>query len=100
MIKDIIPTPMDIMQMLMKFSAEMNDKFDAVNKRLDDMNTRLDDMHVYMDRRFDLLETRVERIEKNMVHKSQLRSLLIILEKKEVIDSFEKEHVIFPVAIE
>jgi hypothetical protein len=93
MIKDIIPTPMDIMQMLMKFSAEMHDKFDAVNKRFDDM-------HVYMDRRFDLLETRVERIEKNMVHKSQLRSLLIILEKKEVIDSFEKEHVIFPVAIE
>ena len=86
MIKDKIPSPMEIMQMLMKFSEQMNQRFDDVFVY---MNQRFDKI----DERFNYHQTWLERIESKMATKDKLNSLLIILEDKKVINSFEVTHI-------
>ncbi len=75
---------------------ELSARIDEISIRLEKLSTRMEEGFIRIDQRLNYLETRVERIEKNMVHKSQFNSLLIILEKKQVITSFEKSHILFP----
>ena len=100
MIKDIIPNNMEIMEMLMDFSADINQKFDDMNQRFEEMNQRFDKLSSEMNQRFDKVDERLnyhqtwfERIEHNMATKGQLNSLAIILKDKEVINSFEVAHI-------
>ncbi len=100
MIQDINPSPMEIMQMLMKFSEEMNQRFDEVfvhinqgfnevNQRFEGVNHRFDNV----DERLNYHQTCLERIERNMATKGQLNSLLTILEDKKIINPFEVTHI-------
>lgn len=93
MIQDKNPSPMEIIQMLMKFSEEMNQRFDEVfvhmNQRFENINHRFDKI----DERLNYHQTWLERIERNMATKGQLNSLLIILEDKKIINSFEVAHI-------
>ena len=82
-----------------ELSARMDDfsiRMDQLSARLEDLASRMEEGFIRIDQRLNYLETRLERIEKNMVHKAQFNSLLIILEKKQVITSFEKAHILFP----
>lgn len=93
MIKDKNPSPMEIIQMVMKFSEEMNQRFDDVfvymNQRFEEINHHLDKI----DERLNYHQTWLERIESNMATKGQLNSLLNILEDKKIINSFEVAHI-------
>ena len=100
MIKDIFPNNMEIMEMLMGFSADINQKFDDMNQRFEDMNQRFDKLSSEMNQRFDKVDERLNNqktwlteIERNMAKKSQLQSLLIILKDKKTINSFEVAHI-------
>lgn len=46
-----------------------------------------------MNQRFNYNETRLTKIEKNMVTKNQFNSLLNVLTRKEVISSYEAHHI-------
>jgi hypothetical protein len=75
---------------------ELSARMDDFSIRMDQLSARMEEGFIRVDQRLNYLETRLERIEKNMVHKAQFNSLLIILEKKQVITSFEKAHILFP----
>jgi predicted transcriptional regulator len=77
---------------------KMDEKFDRIDERF----TAIDQQFVVVERNFDKVfqqlnyhSTRLEYIEKNMVHKSQFKSLVGILERKEVITNFDASHVLY-----
>lgn len=78
-------------ELFSNLEQRMDERFDKIDKRF----TAIDEQFVELRDEIKYLDTRVDRIEKNMVNKSQFNSLLIILEKKEVISSFEKDHILF-----
>lgn len=83
---------MELIEILKIEFDKIGEKFEKINDRFD----RVDQQFIQLREDIKYLDTRVDRIEKNMVHKSQFNNLLIILENKEIISSFEKEHILFP----
>lgn len=69
---------------------EMNDRFDKVDQRLDKIEERLDKI----DERLYYHETWLKRIESNMATKTQLKSLVGILERNGAISSFDSAHIL------
>ena len=76
----------------------MNERFD----RMDEKFTAIDQQFVVIDRNFNKVfqelnyhGSRLKYIEENMVHKSQFKSLVGILERKEVITNFDASHVLY-----
>lgn len=88
---------MELMEMLKTSFQKFDEQFADMHVQLFGLKKEMNDRFDKIDQRLDYLENRVERIEKNMVHKSQFNSLLIVLEKKKVINHFEKEHILQPV---
>ncbi len=62
---------------------EMNDRFDKVDQRLD----KIEELLYYH-------ETWLKRIESNMATKTQLKSLVGILERNGAISSFDSAHIL------
>ncbi|QQS60685.1 hypothetical protein IPN41_01795 [Candidatus Falkowbacteria bacterium] len=79
----------------MQYMDILKETFSRIEKRMDERFDRVEEQFAELRDEIKYLNTRVGRIEKYMVHKSQFNSLLIILEKKEVISSFDKSHVLF-----
>jgi hypothetical protein len=79
----------------MQYMDILKETFSRIEKRMDERFDRVEEQFVELRDEIKYLNIRVGRIEKNIVHKSQFNSLLIILEKKEVISSFDKSHVLF-----
>ena len=82
---------------------------DSLKIEFDKIGDRFNSMEAKIDARFDVMEesfnrlflqlnshsTRLERIETSMVHKSQCKCLVRILERQEVITAFDAEHVLY-----
>jgi hypothetical protein len=82
---------------------------DSLKIEFDKIGDRFNSMENKVDARFDVIEEnfnrlflqlnshslRLERIETNMVNKSQFKSLVRILERQEVITAFDAEHVLY-----
>jgi hypothetical protein len=80
-----------LLEVFSRLEQKMDERFDAIDQKF-----------VVIDRNFNKVfqelnyhGSRLKYIEDNMVHKSQFNSLVSILERKEVITSFEKDHVLF-----
>ncbi len=80
-------------------------EFDAITVRFDKIDEKfvaIDQQFVVIDRNFEKVfqelnyhSNRFKYIEENMVHKSQFKSLVRILERKEVITNFDASHVLY-----
>ena len=87
-------------------------RFDKIDERLDRMDERferIDEKFAAIDQQFVVVEKNFNRvfqelnyhsnrfkyIETNMVHQSQFKSLVGILERKEVISNFDASHVLY-----
>ena len=107
--RDITPDLMEISELLqiqftkdeIRFTAieeslvRIEDSFAHLNQILDDRFSKIDH---YFDKVFQQLNnhsSRLKYIEENMVHKSQFKSLVGILERKEVITNFDASHVLY-----
>lgn len=77
---------MELMEMLKTSFQKFDEQFADMHVQLFGLKKEMNDRFDKIDQRLDYLENRVERIENNMVHKSQFNSLLIVLEKKKVIN--------------
>lgn len=86
----------------MEYMAILRELFSNLEQRMDERFDRIDEKFAAIDQQFvelrdeiKYLDIRVGRIEKNMVHKSQFKSLVDILERKEVITNFDASHVLY-----
>ncbi len=77
-------------------------EFDKIGDRFKSMENKVDARFDVMEENFNRLflqlnshSLRLERIETNMVHKSQCKSLVRILERQEVMTAFDAEHVLY-----
>ncbi len=82
---------MELLEMLKESFAKIDQRFD----RIDHKFAAIDAQFIEIRNDIKYLGTRVDFIENNMVNKSQFNSLLIILENKELISSFEKGHILY-----
>ena len=97
---------MDILrETFSRLEQKIDDRFDKIDERLDRMDERFDAMDqkfVVVEKNFNRVfqelnyhSSRLKYIEENMVHKSQIKSLVRILERKEVITNFDASHVLY-----
>jgi len=73
-----------------KNQKETNDLFLDLKK---DLKQDISDLRQEMKKGFYYHDTRLNRIEKNMVTKNQFNSLLGILDRKNIISKFEVNHI-------
>ena len=88
-----------------RLEKRMDERFDKIDERLDRIDEKfaaIDQQFVVIDRNFEKVfqqlnyhSNRFKYIEENMVHKSQFKSLVGILERKEVITNFDANHVLY-----
>jgi len=76
----------DLKKDLGDFKIEVNQRFDKIDQQFNGVNQTL-----------GYQETWLNKIESNMVQKSDFKSLVKILERKEVISKYETAHVMYPV---
>ena len=76
--------------------------FSRLEQRMDERFDAIDQKFVVIDRNFEKVfqqlnyhSSRLKYIEENMVDKSQFKSLVGILERKEVITNFDASHVLY-----
>ena len=85
-------------ELFSNLEQRMDERFD----RIDEKFAAIDQQFVVIDRNFNKVfqelsyhSNRLKYIETNMVHKSQFKSLVGILERKEVITNFDASHVLY-----
>ena len=94
-------TEQEFMELIDHLKVEfdkLGERFDKIDKRFDVVDQKFAVIERNFNKVFQELNyhgSRLKYIEDNMVHKSQFNSLVSILERKEVITSFEKDHVLF-----
>jgi len=83
-----------------KETISMLDVIEAINESSTKIQQQIDGLRQEINERFNVVyerldyhETWLNRIEKNMAVKNQFNSLLNILTKKEVISSYEANHI-------
>jgi len=93
-------TSMEIMEMLVKFSNHMDERFESIDRRFEKIDQQFVSFEERMNQRFDKVDQRLdyhqtwlERIEKNMATKDQFNSLVGILRHRDVISEYEAAHV-------
>ena len=98
---------MEIMEMLLKFSDHMDErfqkieqKFDAIDLRFERMDQRFDQVDERLDKieqQLDYHTTWLNRIEENMVTKPQFNGLVGILRRNGVVSEFDGARVTYRV---
>ncbi len=80
----------------------LRELFSNLEQRMDERFDAIDQKFAVIDRNFEKVfqelnyhSSRLKYIEENMVHKSQINSLVGILERKEVITNFDASHVLY-----
>lgn len=76
----------EFMPTFVKFATEMHEQ-------MNDIQQQISDLRQDMNQRFDYHENWLNRIERNMATKTQLNSLLGVLQRKEVISKYEVNHI-------
>ncbi len=91
-------TPMELSELVSSMSTQYEERFNRIEAslvRIEGKFDSIDENFVKVFQQLNYLDTRVERIEKNMVYKSQIKSLVAMLEREETISNFDAAHVLY-----